>query len=230
MRAAILGLACCFVGCSGAGAATLDELVTQFRRSAPSAQADQLASAIQASPRLKLQLQALAQSGRLEAFELVTSRDVRLANTPFGARAQNRRVFFTAEFLEAQKPQRLLHTTSLPPPNNLVFSLSHLARHLERPFEASPSLTKDQFLALKLGDEADAYIAGWNALLASLPGVSSVPRDGEAMLNLRYRAVFLKAMDKPPELFAPGGEIAATRANRERIAAALMETNIPDFE
>ena len=212
---------------------TLDQLASDFRLTANASQADQLMAAIASSPPLRTELVQLAASGRLEKFEIVPADDPRIKNTPFHARVYNKRIIFTAEFLQAQRPKRLYDvvTEGSVLPDNLVFALGHLAEHIEHPLEMpNPPPGREQFLSLVLHDEASAYIAGRNALAASLPGKPSVVRDGSALMNLRYRAVFIRAMNAAPDLIDEQGAIVPSAANKDAIAAALKETPVADFQ
>ena len=216
-----------------AATGTPDRLVSDFRLTASPSQVDQLVAAIESSPPLKAEFVTLIASGKFEKFEIVPSSDPRLKDTPFQARVANGRIIFTANFLEAQRPKRLFDVVQEGDviPDNLVFVLGHLAEHLEHPFEIpDPRPSREQFLSLVLHDEASAYIAGWNALAASLPGKSSVIRDGSALMNLRYRAVFIHAMDAVPDLINEQGQIAPLPANRDAIANALKASPVADFQ
>ena len=49
-------------------------------------------------------------------------------------------------------------------------------------------------------------------------------------MNLRYRAVFIRAMNAAPDLIDEQGAIVPSAANKDAIAAALKETPVADFQ
>jgi hypothetical protein len=246
-RTAKLGGAIAFIGALAAAAAAgsgladgavpagpLAKVLAHFQAAASPDQAGQVRRAVLSSPSLEAQLERLTATGRLKRIALAAPGDPRLAGSPFAARAVGDEIVMTADFLQAQAPRRLLDVVRPEDvlPDNLVFVLGHLAEHLEHPLRLEgPRPSREAYIALRLADEAKAYAAGWNDMVESSVGAdASVPRVGSALLNFRYRGVFIKAMRSEKDLLSPSGKIDPTPANLAAIAQALGTTPMADFE
>jgi len=147
-------------------------------------------------------------------------------------------------------------------PDNMVFALGHLAfkadtaatmlaseQSLQSQFRASrqtgqgslSGMTPDTFLRasvqMHLQNDAGAFIQAWNDMLDAAVRQNggrelSIRQVASTMMNLRYRAVFMKAMKSPDHrlLFASNGYLQPDQVNRDAIAAALATMPVYDLE
>jgi hypothetical protein len=214
----------------------LATLLAKFQAQAGADHAKQVSDAITASPPLQARLEKLTVDGALKGFDLVGPDD-EVMDANKGAEIVSQHILLTTKFLLNQPPQRRVAATGkadLDPPDNLVFVLGHLSYHLEHPLDRK-SLPAD--LAEKayvvVGNEAQAYLQGWNDLIdaeAKLKGRPITTAEAASLLpNFRYRSFFIKANGKLAEV-SPDGQLAPTRRNLRAMTSALFESEVPDFD
>jgi fructose-specific component phosphotransferase system IIB-like protein len=214
----------------------LAPIIASFQAKASPDQAKQLTDAITASPPLQARLERLAASGVLKGVDLVTQEDERLDEGK-GAEVVGGHILLTAKFLLGQPPRRRTDATSkgdLEPPDNLVFSLSHLSYHLENPVDRKTlPQSQDARVNIFVRDEAKAYIQGWNDLIdaeARLKGRPITAAEAASLLtNFKYRSFFIKANGKLA-VVSPDGHLEPNGRNLQAMTSALFESDVPDFQ
>lgn len=128
----------------------------------------QIAGAISISPRLRDELNELADSGKFTGF-IVNDRS-KIANgkvTLFGGFTQGTKIVLTTEYLQVLLKSRytnIAHDKSMKA-DNTVFALAHLVHHLQMSVNPEQYDTPENYNKAKLRDEAAAFIEGWNAML-----------------------------------------------------------------
>lgn len=223
-------------GQAQAPARPLSALLADFQAHASADQARQVSDAIAASPPLQARLETLAQAGALKGFDLVGPDD-EVMDANKGAEIVGQHILLTAKFLLAQPPHRRVAATGkadLDPPDNLTFVLGHLSYHLQHPLDrkALPTDVAERAYVV-VGNEALAYIQGWNDLIdaeAKLKGRPITAAEATSLLpNFRYRSFFIKANGKLAEI-SPDGHLAPNGRNRRAMTSALFESEVPDFD
>lgn len=235
VMAAALSLVCtpCLAGLQ---ARSLSVLLADFQAHASVDQAKQVTEAIAASPPLQARLEKLATDGTLMGFDLVGPED-EVMDANKGAEILGGHILLTAKFLLSQPPHRRVAAASkanLDPPDNLVFVLGHLSYHLLHPLDRQ-SLPAD--LAEKayvfVGNEAQAYLQGWNDLIdaeAKLQGRPITAAEAASLLpNFKYRSFFIKANGKLADI-SPDGHLVPNGRNLRAMTSALFESEVPDFD
>jgi hypothetical protein len=200
--------------------ALLDDLAT----TATAEQVGQIADAISASPLLIGELNALASSKKLAKIVVpATEPSVAAPGPRFGARLEGSTFMILAPLLKELQRNQLSDVavgSDVLYPNNTTFVLAHLTYHLakkedrerfdgefkrkvgEKSKEGSPlDLTELLMQAQRnaLGEEAGAFIFGWNCVVDA---ATQVAKDKQVMvryapgllLNLRYRFAIVKAI------------------------------------
>lgn len=215
--------------------AKLKGLLDTLPKTASPEQAKQITEAINASPELSAQLGALVSSGKLTQIKVVP---VRNWGKPFNAVVDGATMVFAKDFLNSQSSKRLfdvVHDDDILP-NNLVFCIGHLAYHLKFG-EISMSGPDLKSFLRKMGEqEASAYIQGWNdvvdAAVISNGGKALSPRQGgQLLMNMRYRAVFLKALGQAEKLeLLSSGKIKSNQKNISSMTSAILTSQIADIE
>jgi hypothetical protein len=146
--------------------------------------------------------------------------------------------------------------------DNMVFALGHLAfkastaasvlaseQSLQAQFRASQqagrgtlsSMTADTFIRASVQthtqDDAGAFIQAWDDTLDAAVRENggrelSIRQVSSMLMNLRYRAVFMKAMRSADHklLFAGNGYLKPDQVNRDAIAAALKTMPVYDLQ
>lgn len=233
---------------SAEGSAAGDPLafvLAPFKAQASADQQAQLSAAIAASPALREQLVSLARKGTLQAIRLGDpAGEDGAPGGPFGAYVKGSDIVLSAQLLEAEKHNRLFDVV-IPNeiwPNNLVFALGRLAYHAANPGglhpEKGPNPPKDQdaYVSARILDVARADAQGWNDVVDAAKEANhgkrlTVPQIGSLLMNLRYRAAFLKAQELPTApLEIPNTGIIAGEANIAAIAQALRSLPLDDVE
>jgi len=220
-------------------------VLAPFKAQASADQQAQLSAALAASTALREQLIALARKGTLRAIRLGDPAGQDGApGGPFGAYLKGSDIVLTAPLLEAERQNRLFDVVIKDEiwPNNLVFALGRLAYHAANPAglhpEKGPNPPKDQdaYVAARILDVARADVQGWNDVVDAAKEANhgkrlTVPQIGSLLMNLRYRAAFLKAQDLPTaSLDIPNTGIIAGEANIAAIAGALRSLPLDDVE
>ncbi|QNH14924.1 hypothetical protein HEP74_00037 [Xanthomonas sp. SS] len=246
----------------------LDAVLKAIQGSATDA--EQVRAAVQASPSLRGQLLQLADAGQLQRIRIVAEQPL-VKDHAFAAAALDNDLVLTSGLLQqlrdAPRPHALRSGDVAA--DNLVFVLAHLAVHLsvsERQaqfdralaekvaagmreaqakgtdFDATP--VAQEALNHNMAIEANAYIAGWNAVVDAAQQQQRGTADtapGEAqramllgplILSLRYGKVLERAMDgaedKRVVLGADG--IRPDARNVYAIATALMDGGMLEIE
>jgi hypothetical protein len=236
----------------------LKYIVQNFRQYATNDQYRLLTGAILASPALAKELSTLADNGLLTTFSIDTPPSGSARPGTFGAGISGTDWVFKSSFLEEQGTARIYDVVDKDDilPNNMVFALGHLAFHAQREEQfkkdeealkgtssdavASDAKRKDfsnpmeRWIDLRLRYEAGAFIHGWNyvydaAVLENHTNPLSANQVGSLLLNLRNRAIFLKAMNNN-RLFSGSGRIEQTATNVDAIVVALHGSKLIDIE
>lgn len=236
----------------------LDQVLQRLQAASTAAQSTQIVTAVDASPALAAQLDALAAAGRLTDIAVVAPAALK-APGPFQAYISGTRLVISSAMFALLAPQRLFDVVRPDDvlPDNLVFVLGHLAFHLDRvdAMAAAHADVARQIAALaklpgahdytaiakqgvqaRIDDEASADIQGWNdvvdAVTAANAGRPPTAAQAASMLmNLRYRGVFFKALQGPDHIhLSDGGNIAPEAANIKALATALATSTLADIE
>jgi hypothetical protein len=245
--------------CGAASHGAIDKVLMRLQAAATPAQYQSIAAAIDASPALAAQLDGLAASGKLADVAVVLPAALRPPNVAFKAYASAPTLVISSALLPELVPKRLFDVVREGDilPNNLVFVLGHLASHLQhrdamlamdadmkRQIASMPAGAgthefgpiEKHATAMHIENEAAAYIQGWNdvvdaARTSNAGKPLSVPQAGALLMNLRYRAVFLKAVQAPdPIHLADSGNIEPDAHNIKALAAVLGTSELPDIE
>ena len=237
----------------------LKVIIENLHQRATNDQYQLITNAIVASPALIEQLSILADNGLITTFSIDTPSSGSARPSAFCAGISGTDWVFKSSFLEEQAIARIYHVVNKDDilPNNMVFALGHLAFHAQRevqfkkdenalkgmtngdvvPSEAKKkdfSNPMERWIDLRLRYEAGAFIQGWNdvydaAVLENHGNPLSANQVGSLLLNLRNRAVFLKAMNDH-RLFSGSGRIEQTAANVDAIVVALHDSKMIDIE
>jgi|GEM_PF-2230783 len=197
--------------------------------------AGQVRAAVAAAPALRAQLQQLAEAGQLQRIRVVAEQPV-VRDHPFAAAVLDHDLVLTSGLLQQLRdaPRPHLLRSGDVAADNLVFVLAHLAAHLavaERHAQFERALADkiaagmreaqakgtdfdgtslaQESLNHNITIEANAYIAGWNAVVdaaqhqaspdAPLPEAKRAMLLGPLILSLRYGKVLERAMDGPED-------------------------------
>jgi hypothetical protein len=234
-------------------------IIDDLRQHATGDQYQLITKAIIASPALTTQLTTLAENGLITKFSIDMPPSQSMHPNIFGAGISGTTWAFTSSFLNEQATVRIFDVVGKDDilPNNMVFALGHLAFHTqkEEQFKTDEEALKrvtdsndvldgvkrkdligpmGRLVDLRLRYEAGAFIQGWNdvydaAVLENNGNPLSANQVGNLMLNLRNRAVFLKAMNDH-KLFSDSGRIEQTTDNVNAIVSALHDSKIIDIE
>lgn len=222
----------------------LDGILQKLSSSAPADDVIRVEQAIEASPALRSQLDALASAGKLKSIT-VEPGDVAVSKNgaDFGAAFDASGIVLSEVFLGQQSRMAFdVRTPNEILPNNTVFVLGHLAYHLRdaRYVEEAARLAanQDAFTAEVMRNEAGAFIQGWDdvvdaATVANGNKPLSGGQAGELLINLRYRSAFIKAMNAKSGqklVFLNDGRIDASDQNLNAMAAALTNSPMADVE
>lgn len=220
----------------------LDRILAQLASTASTDQYRQVADAVRSSPRLSDQLNGLAASGKLTEIVVLTSAAASNAPKPgpFGAWTTGTSVVLTDTLLSQLTKNREYDVVNPDEvlPNNTTFVIGHLAFHLHagtvKP-GAFPHM--NDYVAAMLDQEARAFIQGWNdALDAAVQQNNQKPLTpgliGTFMLNMRYRFVFLTALNQPTDKvhLEQNGVIEENESNVKSIVTALRHSAIADIQ
>ncbi|MYN18191.1 hypothetical protein GTP81_15670 [Rugamonas sp. FT107W] len=215
----------------------------ELLKSATVEQKAQIADAIKVSPMLATQFDKLTKDGKLTELLVVSSNDVASMQRPgpFNGWNNGSRIILTdALLVELAKNMQfdVRHEVDIYP-NNTTFALGHLAYHLANKWEPPSVRPQDigEALRKRLEYEAMALIQGWNDVVdAATRANGGRPLNGEQVgglvLNLRYRAAIVQALQKSGGKFqfSQSGFIESNDANVKAIAAVLGSLALSDIE
>lgn len=215
----------------GGGGQRLQAIVDAFARQSPPDQYRQLGDALAASPALTSQLNGLAAAGRLTGIDI----SPHLQNAMFHATIEKGHIVFAPDFLP-QVATRLLYDVVHPGdlwPNNLVFVLGSLALHLATP-PVSMNTDANSFVQASMRKDASAFIQGWNDVMDAARKANgnrqvTGQQFSSLVLNLRYRAVFIKGGVNERIKWSEAGTISPTEENVSVIAKGLETLGLMDF-
>lgn len=216
---------------TGAVGARLQKMLGGFGRQAPPAQYAQMKEALAASPALVRQLNALAQAGRLDGFNILPREYIR----KFDATIRNGRFVFTPDFLPRVATRAIVPVVQAgdPLPNNLVFVLGGLAAYLRLP---KPSLKLDLsgYITAWRRTNARAFIDGWNDVVDAATRENgdrplATPQCESLLSNLRYRQVFAQATMDKKITYTDTGTIEPTAQNIDALGEAIGSMKVLDF-
>lgn len=207
----------------------LDAVLAAVQGSATDAA--QVRAAVASAPALRAQLRQLAEAGQLQRIRVVAEQPV-VRDHPFAAAVLDQDLVLTSGLLQQLRdaPRPHLLRSGDVAADNLVFVLAHLAAHLavaDRHAQFERALAEkvtagmreaqakgtdfdgtslaQESLNHNITIEANAYIAGWNAVVdaaqhqaspdAPLPEAKRAMLLGPLILSLRYGKVLERAMD-----------------------------------
>nr|WP_199048249.1 hypothetical protein [Dyella sp. ASV24] len=240
-----LGLAClAMTSAFAAPNAALERVLKNAGPNAEPAQVTRLREAIASSPALEAQLNALAASGQLSQFAIGEEAMLPSKPGPFSAWIHGSTWAFQTDFIDKHGKTRLMDVVAPGEmlPDNLVFALGHLAYKAETAMQMDAASIKttprDQWVSMRMKNDAEATIQAWNdtvdAAQKSNGGkVLAAGQVGSMILNLRYRAAFIKAMQAQGEdklQFGDDGRIAMTPANVAAVMKALSTSSLFDVQ
>ena len=238
---------------------TLQPLLDEFAAHAEPAEARQVQAALESSAPLAAQV-----SGLLDAHRLVAIRRPEAGRHPpgpFGAWQADGVIYLTTQFLydQANSPH-VFHTLdySKNNPDNLVFSLGHLAYHVQNAAaiqacgEHKPNLPKSDgdphdppvdltasvqtAVHCMLNYEARADIQGWNDMIAAAVhdhhGEALAPREiADLFMKFRYWYLFNASMKGTTKLvLPPSGILLDDDHNVTAIVEALGKLSVADVQ
>lgn len=238
--------------------AALDALCQRLRHQAGKAEADQIVLAIQSSPELSQQLEALMASGKLADIVVLRSGST-VAGTQFRAAVVGNQIVLTKALLsDLQKDhphQNLLSGADILVPDNTVFVLGHLAAHalldadsktkadaefneslknMNTPgWDATAAIVKAMNAGLTV--EAKAFLQGWNdvidAATVAHPNLSPDQIE-QLLLNFRYRSYFIQGMQHKPDalVMKPNGRFEASDSNVATFIVQLRDSAMADIQ
>lgn len=240
----ILAFALAVVAHAATNGSPLDAILQKLSSSASTDDATRIEQAIHASPALRAQLDALASAGKLKSIT-VKPGDVAASENGayFGAAFDANGIVLSEVFLGEQN--RMAYDVRTPNeilPNNTVFVLGHLAYHLRDTQyveeAARRAANRDAFMTEVMRNEAGAFIQGWNDVVDAATVTNgnkplSARQAGDLLINLRYRAAFIKAMNAkagPKLKFSNDGHIEASDSNLKSMATALADKPVAGLQ
>lgn len=248
VRIAALTLAACMAASPVQASvnAALGHALEQLGADGHPAQAARLRAAIESSPALETQMNALAASGRLTHFAMGEDASLPPKVGPFSARVHGTTWAFHADFVDKHGKQRLFDVVQPDDflPDNLVFAVGHLAYKAEKADEAdmSPASMKgksmQQWMAERMNSDATATLQGWNDTVDAAQRENggrplSARQAADLLMNLQYRGVLIKAMQATGDnklQIANDGRVEMTSANVAAVAKALSNSAMFDVQ
>jgi hypothetical protein len=249
----------CAAASSGAA---LQGVMAELRAHSSPEQYEMFQEAIDASPVLARQLNELADDGRLRRFAVGDPSDLPPKTGPFSAWISGTTWAFTPQFVQKQAKTRVYDVVQPGDilPDNMVFALGHLAYKAETmaAVEASLQALKAQASAprqqqsvllsqptnlllqvrdLHMNNEAGAFIKAWNDTVDAAVHENggkelTVKQAVTVLLNLRYRSVFVKAMESTDHrlTIANNGYVEANQANLAAMVQVLSTSPVYDVQ
>lgn len=223
-------------------------------------QSQQIAEAIGASRQLKTDVEQLAASDKLTGIRIVQQSELKpVGGAHFNAYLDGTQVVIGAPLLKDLSNNLLIDVVREGDirPNNTSFVLAHLAYHLRtrdemnahddrvrRRIDALRKTTgSHDYTAIereatwvRIADEASALISAWNDVIEDATARNqgralSLEQVSTVLVNLRYRGIFLQAINIPRQLkFSDGGRIEPNEANIKALSTALASMALMDVQ
>ena len=238
---------------------SLQPLLNEFAAHAEPVEVQQVQTALESAAPLAAQLSGLLDTHRLAAIRHPEAG--RNPPGPFGAWQADGVIYLTTRFLDDQaNSPHVFHTLdySKNNPNNLVFSLGHLAYHIQNAAaiqacggHAKPNLAKGDGVRhdppdltasvqtavhCMLSYEARADIQGWNDMIAAAVhdhhGEALAPREiADLFMKFRYWYLFDASMKGTTKLvLPPSGMLPDDDHNVTAIVEALGKLSVADVQ